>query len=57
MEFKMKIHAATVTKKAVQKLIEGAEFHDDASEDYKDGFYDFGSIIVAILEEMEGDKE
>lgn len=39
-------------KDVIKRFVEEAEFADDVSEDYKNGFYDFGNSIVEALDNM-----
>lgn len=55
LEVAVKIHAAKVVKKAVQGFMDGVEFEESISEDYKAGFYEFGHAVIKVLEDMEGE--
>lgn len=54
-ELKITLSAMDVVKEAIQDLMDGAEFKEDVSEEYKEGFYDFGNAIVKVLNEMKGE--
>ena len=40
-------------KEAITRFMSEASFSEDTTEDYLDGFYDFGNAIVSVLESIE----
>ena len=52
MEIKVpiKLDCAEVTRKAVQRIIDEADWNDDVSEEYKNGFYEFGNAVLKFLD-------
>lgn len=46
----IKVDSAEVTRKAVQRIIDEAEWKDDVSEEYKNGFYEFGNAALKFLD-------
>ena len=54
----IKFDSAEVTRKAVQRIIDEADWNDDVSEEYKNGFYDFGNAVLNFLDKYcEEEKE
>lgn len=51
------VSATDVVKGAVQRIVADVEFKESVSEEYKKGFYDFGNLIVELLNKMEGEKK
>ena len=39
----------------MKKLVEEADFKEDASDDYKKGFYDFSNAVITTLEKVKDD--
>ena len=40
----------------MKDLVEKADFKEDVSDDYKNGFYDFSDVVITALEKLkEGD--
>ena len=46
----IKVDSAEVTRKAVQRIIDEADWNDDVSEEYKNGFYQFGNAVLKFLD-------
>lgn len=46
----IKVDSAEVTRKAVQRIIDEADWNDDVSEEYKNGFYEFGNAVLKFLD-------
>lgn len=44
-------------KDVIRRFMERAEFKDEISEDYKNGFNDFGNAIVSTLDKLESKYE
>lgn len=62
MEIKVpiKLDCAEVTRIAVQRIMNEVEWKDDVSEEYKNGFYEFGNAVLKFLDkycEEEKDKQ
>lgn len=41
-----------IVKEVIQAFMDGMEFDEDTSEDYKRGFFNFGNSVVDTLEKM-----
>lgn len=54
---KVQIDGVKVVKEAITEFMDGASFSEDTTEDYIDGFYDFGNAIVSVLESIENGQE
>lgn len=50
---KVQIEGLPFVKEAITRLMSEASFSEDTTEDYLDGFYDFGNAIVSVLESIE----
>ena len=52
MEIKVPINldCAEVTRIAVQRIMNEREWKDDVSEEYKNGFYEFGNAVLKFLD-------
>lgn len=50
---KVQIEGLPFVKEAITEFMDGAIFSEDTTEDYLDGFYDFGNAIVSVLESIE----
>ena len=46
------IEGIEIIANAIQKIMDEAEFKETVSEEYKQGFYDFGNSVVSALKEM-----
>lgn len=46
----IKLDCAEVTRIAVQRIMNEGEWKDDVSEEYKNGFYDFGNAVLKFLD-------
>lgn len=57
MKLTVQIDGVKVVKEAITEFMDGAIFSDDTTEDYMDGFYDFGNAIVSVLENIENGQE
>ena len=44
-------------KDVIKRFMERAEFKDEISEDYKNGFNDFGNAIISTLDKLESKYE
>ena len=54
---KVQIDGVKLVKEAITEFMCGASFSEDTTEDYLDGFYDFGNAIVSVLESIENGQE
>ena len=50
---KVQIEGLPFVKEAITRFMSEASFSEDTTEDYLDGFYDFGNAIVGVLESIE----
>lgn len=50
---KVQIEGLPFVKEAITRFMSEASFSEDTTEDYLDGFYDFGNAIVSVLESIE----
>ena len=50
---KVQIEGLPFVKEAITRFMSEASFSEDTTEDYLDGFYDFGNGIVGVLESIE----
>ena len=52
MEIKIpiKLDCAEVTRIAVQRIMNEREWKDDVSDEYKNGFYEFGNAVLKFLD-------
>lgn len=57
MKLTVQIDGVKVVKEAITEFMDGAIFSEDTTEDYLDGFYDFGNAIVSVLENIENGQE
>lgn len=53
----VQIEGVKLVKEAITEFMCGASFSDDTTEDYLDGFYDFGNAIVDVLESIENGQK
>lgn len=53
----IKVSGLDIIKVSVIRLMDNAKFKPGTSEDYKEGFFDFGKAMVAALDEMRKDEE
>ena len=53
----VQIDCVKLVKEAITEFMDGASFSDDTTEDYLDGFYDFGNAIVSVLESIENGQK
>ena len=54
---KVQIEGLPFVKEAITRFMSEASFSEDTTEDYIDGFYDFGNAIVSVLESIENGQE
>ena len=54
---KVQIEGLPFVKEAITEFMDGAIFSEDTTEDYLDGFYDFGNAIVSVLESIENGQK
>ena len=54
---KVQIEGLPFVKEAITRFMSEASFSDDTTEDYLDGFYDFGNAIVSVLESIENGQK
>ena len=45
MKLTVQIDGVKVVKEAITEFMDGAIFSEDTTEDYLDGFYDFGKCV------------
>ena len=53
----VQIEGLPFVKEAITRFMSEASFSEDTTEDYLDGFYDFGNAIVSVLESIENGQE
>lgn len=53
----VQIDCVKLVKEAITEFMDGASFSEDTTEDYLDGFYDFGNAIVSVLESIENGQK
>lgn len=53
----VQIDCVKLVKEAITEFMDGASFSEDTTEDYLDGFYDFGNGIVSVLESIENGQK
>lgn len=53
----IKIYGVDFAIRVIKHLADEAEFKDDVSEDYKNGFYDFSNAIITTLKKVKEDSE
>lgn len=54
---KVQIEGLPFVKEAITRFMNEASFSEDTTEDYLDGFYDFGNAIVSVLESIENGQK
>ena len=54
---KVQIEGLPFVKEVITRIVNEASFSEDTTEDYIDGFYDFGNAIVSVLESIENGQE
>lgn len=54
---KVQIEGLPFVKEAITRFMCSASFSEDTTEDYLDGFYDFGNAIVSVLESIENGQK
>ena len=54
---KVQIEGLPFVKEAITRFMSEASFSEDTTEDYLDGFYDFGNAIVGVLESIENGQK
>ena len=54
---KVQIEGLPLVKEAITEFMSEASFSEDTTEDYLDGFYDFGNAIVGVLESIENGQK
>lgn len=54
---KVQIEGLPFVKEAITRFMSEASFSEDTTEDYIDGFYDFGNAIVSVLESIENGQK
>ena len=57
LPLKVQIEGLPFVKEAITRFMSEASFSDDTTEDYLDGFYDFGNAIVGVLESIENGQK
>ena len=53
----VQIDCVKLVKEATTRFMSEASFSEDTTEDYLDGFYDFGNAIVSVLESIENGQK
>ena len=53
----VQIEGLPFVKEAITRFMSEASFSEDTTEDYLDGFYDFGNAIVSVLESIENGQK
>ena len=53
----VQIDCVKLVKESITEFMDGASFSEDTTEDYLDGFYDFGNAIVSVLEGIENGQK
>ena len=53
----VQIEGLSFVKEAITRFMSEASFSEDTTEDYLDGFYDFGNAIVGVLESIENGQK
>ena len=53
----VQIEGLPFVKEAITRFMSEAIFSEDTTEDYLDGFYDFGNAIVSVLESIENGQK
>ena len=53
----VQIEGLPFVKEAITRFMSEASFSEDTTEDYLDGFYDFGNGIVSVLESIENGQK
>lgn len=53
----IKVSGLDMIKVATIRLMDNVVFKPGTSEDYKEGFFDFGKAMVAALDEMKKEEE
>lgn len=53
MKLNCVLNGLEVTKKAIAGFMENAEFKEGVTEEYKRGFYDFGTAVIEALNKMQ----
>ena len=51
----IKIDGIDFIIRVIKPLVDEAEFKEDVSDDYKNGFYDFYNAVVKMLEKLKDD--
>ena len=57
LPLKVQIEGLPFVKEAITRFMIEASFSEDTTEDYLDGFYDFGNGIVSVLESIENGQK
>ena len=57
LPLKVQIEGLPFVKEAITRFMSEASFSEDTTEDYLDGFYDFGNGIVSVLESIENGQK
>ena len=57
LPLKVQIEGLPFVKEAITRFMIEASFSEDTTEDYLDGFYDFGNAIVSVLESIENGQK
>ena len=57
LPLKVQIEGLPFVKEAITRFMSEASFSEDTTEDYLDGFYDFGNAIVSVLESIENGQK
>ena len=53
----VQIDCVKLVKEAITEFMDGASFSEDTTEDYLDGFYNFGNAVVSVLESIENGQK
>ena len=54
---KVQIEGLPFVKEAITRFMSEASFSEDTTEDYLDGFYNFGNAVVSVLESIENGQK
>lgn len=56
MELKMQLNGVKILKETIQKFIDEWEFKENVSEEYKNGFYNFGYAVINMLSKIDDER-
>lgn len=57
MELKVNINGNELVIDVIKKVMEEGEFEEGVTEDYKQGFYDFGNAVIKAFEGKQKDHD